>query len=78
MTSSDWDRVAMPNTMTTSACSTSNVATLKATRPALPPVKYIEMHRADQTQSLSADVARLAARARDFSANLLDSATEIL
>jgi DNA-binding transcriptional LysR family regulator len=42
------------------------------TRPALPPVRYVAMHRADQSHSLSAAVARLAARSCDFSANLLD------
>ena len=43
------------------------------TRPALPPVRYIAMHRADQAHSLSAAVARLAAQSCDFTANLLDS-----
>lgn len=42
------------------------------TRPALPPVKYIAMHRADQSHSLSAAIARLAAQSCDFSSNLLD------
>ena len=42
------------------------------TRPALPPVRYIAMHRAEQSHSLSAAVARLAAQSCDFSSNLLD------
>lgn len=42
------------------------------TRPALPPVRYIAMHRADQQYSLSAAVARLAAQSCDFTSNLLD------
>ncbi len=43
-----------------------------ATTPALPPIRYLAMHRAEQTHSLSAAVARLAARACDFRSNLLD------
>ena len=43
------------------------------TRPALPPVRYVAMHRAEQSHSLSAAVARLAAQSCDFSSNLLDS-----
>ncbi|SAK93416.1 LysR family transcriptional regulator [Caballeronia hypogeia] len=42
------------------------------TRPALPPVRYVAMHRAEQLHSLSAAVAKLAAQSCDFSANLLD------
>jgi DNA-binding transcriptional LysR family regulator len=42
------------------------------TRPALPPVKYVAMHRADQPHSLSAAIARLAAQSCDFSSSLLD------
>ncbi|MEX3982240.1 LysR family transcriptional regulator [Paraburkholderia sp. EG287A] len=42
------------------------------TRPALPPVKYIAMHRADRQHSLSAAVARLAAQTCDFTSSLLD------
>jgi DNA-binding transcriptional LysR family regulator len=42
------------------------------TRPALPPVRYVAMHRAEQTHSLRAAVAQLAARTCDFSSNLLD------
>ena len=42
------------------------------TRPALPPVRYVAMHRAEQSHSLSAAVARLAAQSCDFSSNLLD------
>jgi DNA-binding transcriptional LysR family regulator len=45
------------------------------TRPALPPVRYIAMHRADHAHSLSAAVARLAAQSCDFSSNLLDPGT---
>ncbi|WCM23036.1 LysR family transcriptional regulator [Paraburkholderia bryophila] len=43
------------------------------TRPALPPVRYIAMHRAEQSHSLSAAVARLAAQSCDFSSNLFDA-----
>jgi DNA-binding transcriptional LysR family regulator len=42
------------------------------TRPALPPVSYVAMHRADQSHSLNADIARLAAQCCDFRSNLLD------
>lgn len=42
------------------------------TSPALPPVKYVAMHRAEQSHSLSAAVARLAAQSCDFTSNLLD------
>ncbi|WEY37466.1 MULTISPECIES: LysR family transcriptional regulator [Paraburkholderia] len=42
------------------------------TSPALPPVRYVAMHRAEQPHSLSAAVARLAAQSCDFSSNLLD------
>ncbi|MGF6781332.1 LysR family transcriptional regulator [Paraburkholderia sp. GAS334] len=43
------------------------------TQPALPPVSYVALHRAGQSHSLNADVARLAAQCCDFSLNLLDS-----
>ncbi|WP_233342888.1 LysR family transcriptional regulator [Burkholderia cepacia] len=43
------------------------------TRPALPPVSYVALHRVDQPHSLNADIARLAAQCCDFSSNLLDS-----
>lgn len=42
------------------------------TAPALPPVRYLAMHRAERSHSLSAAVARLAAQSCDFSSNLLD------
>ena len=42
------------------------------TSPALPPVRYVAMHRAEQAHSLSAAVAKLAAQSCDFSSNLLD------
>ncbi|CAM2162963.1 MULTISPECIES: LysR family transcriptional regulator [Burkholderia] len=42
------------------------------TQPALPLVRYVAMHRAEQSHSLSAAVARLAAQSCDFSSNLLD------
>ena len=42
------------------------------TRPALPPVSYVAMHRAEQPHSLNAEIARLAAQCCDFSSNLLD------
>ncbi|WP_027802353.1 LysR family transcriptional regulator [Paraburkholderia dilworthii] len=42
------------------------------TVPALPPVRYVAMHRAEQSHSLSAAVARLAAQSCDFCSNLLD------
>ena len=37
------------------------------TEPALPPIHYIAVHRADRLQGLSVEVARLAARCCDFS-----------
>lgn len=43
------------------------------TVPALPPVRYVAVHRAEQSNSLNAAVARLAAQSCDFSANLLDT-----
>lgn len=42
------------------------------TSPALPPVRYVAMRRTEQSHSLSAAVARLAAQSCDFSSNLLD------
>lgn len=42
------------------------------TRPALPPVSYVALHRADQPHSFNADIARLASRCCDFSSSLLD------
>ncbi|MFL9887958.1 hypothetical protein PQR66_33380 [Paraburkholderia agricolaris] len=41
-------------------------------RPALPPVSYVAMHRAEQPHSLNTETARLAAQCCDFSSNLLD------
>ncbi|WP_321903259.1 LysR family transcriptional regulator [Burkholderia cenocepacia] len=43
------------------------------TRPALPPVRYVALHRAERAQSLTADIVRLAAQACDFSTSLLVS-----
>ncbi|MGR3909817.1 LysR family transcriptional regulator [Burkholderia sp. SR8] len=42
------------------------------TRPALPPVRYVALHRAERAQSLTAELVRLAAQACDFSTSLLD------
>ncbi|AIO37429.1 LysR family transcriptional regulator [Burkholderia latens] len=42
------------------------------TQPALPPVRYVALHRAERAQSLTADIVRLAAQACDFSTSLLD------
>jgi len=42
------------------------------TRPALPPVRYVALHRAERAHSLTADIVRLAAQACDFSTSLLD------
>ena len=42
------------------------------TRPALPPVRYVALHRLDRAHSLTAEIVRLAAQACDFSTNLLD------
>lgn len=44
------------------------------TRPALPPVRYVALHRPGAPQSLVAVIARLAAQACDFGSNLLDPA----
>lgn len=43
------------------------------TLPALPPVRYMALHRADAPQSLNNSIARLAAQCCDFSLNLVDS-----
>ncbi|WGS51796.1 LysR family transcriptional regulator [Paraburkholderia sp. D15] len=43
------------------------------TRPALPPVSYVALHRTEQSHSLHAAIARLAAQHCDFSTNLMDS-----
>ncbi|KAB0643950.1 LysR family transcriptional regulator [Burkholderia latens] len=42
------------------------------THPALPPVRYVALHRAERAQSLTAEIVRLAAQACDFSTSLLD------
>ncbi|RQR24006.1 LysR family transcriptional regulator [Burkholderia sp. Bp9143] len=42
------------------------------TRPALPPVRYVALHRAERAHSLTAEIVRLATQACDFSTNLLD------
>ncbi|CAD9223461.1 Transcriptional regulator, LysR family [Burkholderia cenocepacia] len=42
------------------------------TQPALPPVRYVALHRAERAQSLTAEIVRLAAQACDFSTSLLD------
>jgi DNA-binding transcriptional LysR family regulator len=42
------------------------------TKPALPPVRYVALHRAEHAYSLSNQVAQLAQSCCDFSANLLD------
>jgi DNA-binding transcriptional LysR family regulator len=42
------------------------------TKPALPPIQYVALHRAEHAYSLSNQVAQLAQQCCDFSANLLD------
>ncbi|MGU7770503.1 LysR family transcriptional regulator [Burkholderia sp. MR1-5-21] len=42
------------------------------TRPALPPVRYVALHRAERAHSLNAEIARLAAQSCNFDTNLLD------
>ncbi|RQU92996.1 LysR family transcriptional regulator [Burkholderia cenocepacia] len=42
------------------------------TQPALPPVRYVALHRAERAQSLTAEIVRLAEHACDFSTSLLD------
>jgi len=42
------------------------------TQPALPPVRYVALHRAERAHSLTAEIVRLAAQACDFSTSLLD------
>ncbi|MCT7328007.1 LysR family transcriptional regulator [Ralstonia mojiangensis] len=42
------------------------------TDPALPPVRYVALHRSSPPQSLVAVIARLAAQTCDFGSNLLD------
>jgi DNA-binding transcriptional LysR family regulator len=42
------------------------------TRPALPSVRYVTLHRADRPHSLSSEIALLAARSCDFGSNLFD------
>ncbi|GAB7535550.1 LysR family transcriptional regulator [Burkholderia sp. 3C] len=42
------------------------------TTPALPPIRYLAMHRGDEPHTLSAAVAKLAAQSCDFTSNLLD------
>ncbi|MBK1824531.1 LysR family transcriptional regulator [Burkholderia orbicola] len=42
------------------------------TQPALPPVRYVALHRAERAQSLTAEIVRLAEQACDFSTSLLD------
>ncbi|WP_186121000.1 LysR family transcriptional regulator [Burkholderia gladioli] len=41
------------------------------TRPALPPVHYVALHRAERAQALHAEIARLAAQSCDFGLNLM-------
>ncbi|WP_176046481.1 LysR family transcriptional regulator [Burkholderia sp. BCC1644] len=42
------------------------------TQPALPPVRYVALHRAERAHSLTAEIVGLAAQACDFSTSLLD------
>lgn len=42
------------------------------TRPALPPVSYVALHRAEQAHTLTAAIAQLASQCCDFGLNLLD------
>ncbi|MBN3786631.1 LysR family transcriptional regulator [Burkholderia sp. Ac-20353] len=42
------------------------------TRPALPPVRYVALHRAERAHSLNAEIAQLAAQSCNFNTNLLD------
>ena len=42
------------------------------TRPALPPVSYVALHRAEQAHALTAAIAQLASQCCDFKSNLLD------
>ncbi|CAJ0796913.1 LysR family transcriptional regulator [Ralstonia holmesii] len=42
------------------------------TQPALPPVRYVALHRPSQPDALVAVIARLAAQMCDFNSNLLD------
>ncbi|ELW9450157.1 LysR family transcriptional regulator [Burkholderia cenocepacia] len=42
------------------------------TQPALPPVRYVALHRAERAHSLTAEIVRLAEQACDFSTSLLD------
>ncbi|KWA18747.1 LysR family transcriptional regulator [Burkholderia territorii] len=41
------------------------------TRPALPPVRYVALHRAERAHSLTAEIVRLAAQTCDFGTSLL-------
>jgi DNA-binding transcriptional LysR family regulator len=51
---------------------TAGVLRIIKTKPALPPVNYIALHRAHHAHSLANQVAELAQRCCDFSANILD------
>ncbi|KVH56202.1 LysR family transcriptional regulator [Burkholderia sp. MSMB1072] len=42
------------------------------TQPALPPVRYVALHRAERAHSLIAEIVRLAAQSCDFNTSLLD------
>ncbi|KHK55894.1 LysR family transcriptional regulator [Ralstonia sp. A12] len=46
------------------------------TQPALPPVRYVALHRPSTPQALVAVIARLAAQTCDFSSNLLDPGSD--
>jgi DNA-binding transcriptional LysR family regulator len=51
---------------------TAGILKIIKTRPALPPVHYVALHRAEHAYSLSNQVAQLAQKCCDFNANLLD------
>jgi DNA-binding transcriptional LysR family regulator len=51
---------------------TAGILKIIKTKPALPPVHYVALHRAEHAYSLSNQVAQLAQKCCDFNANLLD------
>jgi DNA-binding transcriptional LysR family regulator len=51
---------------------TAGVLRIIKTKPALPPIRYVALYRAEHAHSLSNQVAQLAQQCCDFGANILD------
>jgi hypothetical protein len=51
---------------------TAGALRIVKTRPALPPIRYVALYRAEHAHSLSNQIAQLAQQCCDFGSNILD------